>query len=117
MRQKERDGERERVVAREICHFNGHFYGLGELGGSQTAPLLTAVRQTPDRCISVRALLSQSERQMYLSRVKVTAGLDLSDCWVGQRKPQAERRGHKGAISFHSFSLLSSSLLSDMSGN
>lgn len=104
-------------MAREICHFNGHFYGLGELGGSQTAPLLTAVRQTPDRCISVQALLSPSERQMYLSRVKVTAGLDLSDCWVGQRKPQAERRGHKGAISFHSFSLLSSSLLSDMSGN
>lgn len=57
----------ERATGKEICHFNGHFYGLGELGGSQTSPSLTTVQQTPDRCISVWAFLSPSERQMYLS--------------------------------------------------
>lgn len=71
---RKKDTERWREGARggEICHFNGHFYGLGELGGSQTAPSLTTLQQTPDRCISERALLSQSERQMYLSSVVLT---------------------------------------------
>lgn len=43
-----RDGQK-----REICHFNGDFYGGKELGGGQTDPLLTTVHPTADRCISV----------------------------------------------------------------
>lgn len=52
-RKEDTEGWRERATGREICHFNGHFYGLGELGGSQTAPLLATIWQTPVRCISV----------------------------------------------------------------
>lgn len=47
---RKRSGNRKE---REICPFNGHFYDVGELGGCQTALLLTTVFQTPDRCISV----------------------------------------------------------------
>ncbi len=65
-RKKDTERWRQGGRGREICHFNDHFYGLGELGGSHTAPSLTTVQQTPDRRISVRALLSQSERQIYL---------------------------------------------------
>lgn len=72
-RKKDTEGWRDRAIGREICHLNGHFYGLGELGGSQTAPLLATTQQTPVRCISVWALLSQRERQMYLSLVILTA--------------------------------------------
>lgn len=46
-RKKDTEMLRDTATASEISHFNGHLYGLGELGGSQTAPLQRTVQKTP----------------------------------------------------------------------